>query len=384
MKRISKSLLEQLEALDDHLFLLRQNLLGLQKDEAYFKVIAAELRVLVCPSRRTEGLLWRMVERMDVSDAVNLQLAGNIDVNHPFAAKIPIPTFAFVPIQRAGLGHPDLPSHSYSLRKVIKYCDAIFVTGKGLTHEYLIKAIAQQIGSAHEDNAIELPLATLKAMFINGTKPYIPILTLVAELALQVGERVITAAESDLDFKRKIRQPDDGNMSIVVRMGYWNMPTDKTMIVTCRSFIAEIEFVFSLSGEQITVDVLQRGTEKKVICLKHPPNWQPKCDVVIVLSYSSRIKQIHAILNGKSQDDGIPCDIGWVHAKDLVPTNIPKGQDYPIYRQFFLTYDHLLSPHETEVLLILEQTRDGNWKIPNGGALFNLTGEESEGQEFPH
>ena len=201
-KRINQSLLEQLEALDDHLYLLRQNLLWLQKDEAHFKVIAAELRVLVCPSSGTEGLLWRMVERMNVSDAVELQLAGNVDVKRASAHGL---TFAFVPIQRAGLGHPDLPSCSYSLRKVIKHCDAIFVTGKGLTHEYLIKVIAQQIGSAHEDNAIELSLATLKAMFINGTQPYIPILTIVSELVLEVGERVLTKAEGSYGLKRKTR-----------------------------------------------------------------------------------------------------------------------------------------------------------------------------------
>lgn len=202
MKRISKNLPEQLEALDDHLYLLRQNLLGLQKDEAHFKVIAAELRVLVCTSSGTEGLLWRMVERMDVSDAVELQLAGNVDVNHPFANGL---TFAYVPPQRAGLGHPDLPHRSRSLRKIIKHCDAFFVTDKGLTYEYLIKAIAQQIGSAHEDNAIELPLATLKAMFINGTQPYIPILTFVSELVLEVGERVLSKAEGSHEFKRKTR-----------------------------------------------------------------------------------------------------------------------------------------------------------------------------------
>lgn len=202
MKRISKSLLEQLEALDDHLYLLLKNLLELRKDDAHIKVIAAELRVLVCPSRRTEGLLWRMVERMDVSDVVELQLAGNVDVNHPFANGL---DFFFVPIQRAGFGHPSLPPRPCYLRKVIKHCDAIFVTGKGLTHEYLIKAIAQQIGSAHEDNAIELPLATLKAMFINGTQPYIPILTLISELVLEVGERVLSKAEGSHGFKRKTR-----------------------------------------------------------------------------------------------------------------------------------------------------------------------------------
>jgi hypothetical protein len=201
-KRISKSLLEQLLALDDHLYLLRTNLLELRKDEAHIKIIAAELRVLVCLSSGTEGLLWRMVERIDASDAIELQLAGNVDANHPFANGL---TLAFVPIQRAGLGHPDLPARIYSLRKVVKNCDAIFVTGKGLTHEYLIKLIAQQIGSAHEDNAIDLPLATLKAMFINGTQPYIPILTLVSELVLEVGERVLIKAEISHGFKRKTR-----------------------------------------------------------------------------------------------------------------------------------------------------------------------------------
>lgn len=201
-KRISKSLLEQLRALDDHLYLLRKNLLELQKDEAHFKVIAAELRVLVCSSRWNEGLLWRMAEQIDVSDAVELQLAGNVDVKSPFASGL---TFAFVPIQRAGFGHPLLPPQSYSLRSVIKDCDAIFITGKGLTHEYLIKAIAQQIGSAHEDDAIELPLATLKEIIFNGTSPYISILILISELVLEVGDRVLSKAEGSCGYKQKKR-----------------------------------------------------------------------------------------------------------------------------------------------------------------------------------
>jgi len=191
-----------MEALDDHLYLLRHNVLCLQKDDAHLKAVAAELRVLVCFSSGTEGLLWRMVESMNVSDAVELQLAGNIDGSHPLAKGL---TFAFVPIQRAGLGPPELPPRSYSLRKVIKRCEAIFVTGKGLTHEYLIKAIAEQMGSAHEADALELPLVTLRQMFITGTQPYVSILALVSELALEVGERVLSKAEGSLGFKRKTR-----------------------------------------------------------------------------------------------------------------------------------------------------------------------------------
>lgn len=203
-KRISKTLLEQLEALDDHLYFLRQNLLGLQKDESHYKVLAAELRVLVCLSSGTEGLLWRMVERVNVSDAVELQLAGNVNLKHHLAAGL---SFTFVPIQRAGFGHPDLPSRVYSLRKVIKNCEAVFVTGKGLTHEELIKAIAQQMGSAHEDDYVDLPLAKLKKILFNGKQPYIVVLGLVSDLVLEVGERVLSTAEGNLGFIRKTRSP---------------------------------------------------------------------------------------------------------------------------------------------------------------------------------
>lgn len=82
-KRISKSLLTQLSDLDDHLYLLRQHFVGLGEDQAYLKALSAELRVLVCLSGGTEGLLWRMVDRVNVPDAVELQLAGNVNVNHP-------------------------------------------------------------------------------------------------------------------------------------------------------------------------------------------------------------------------------------------------------------------------------------------------------------
>lgn len=200
MKRISKTLLEHISALDDHLYLLRKNLQWLQKDQAHLKSIAAELRVLVCFSSKTEGLLWRIIERLDVSDAVELELAGNVNVNAPSMSSV---SFAFLRFRRAGSEPSEIPPKWYSLRKVIKYCEAVFVEGKGITHENLIKAIAQQMGSAHEDNGIDLSLAALKAIFINGTQPYISTLTLVSELVLEVGERVLSTAEDSLGFIRK-------------------------------------------------------------------------------------------------------------------------------------------------------------------------------------
>lgn len=379
-KRISKSLLTQLSDLDDHLYLLRQHLLGLGEDQAYLKALSAELRVLVCFSGGTEGLLWRMVDRVNVPDAVELQLAGNVNVNHPLAAGL---SLVFVPIQRAGFGHPALPPNLYSLRKVIKRSEAVFVLGKGISHEHLIKAVAQQMGSAHEDNDIELSLATLNQMFINGTQPYIPIFATDSQLVLQVGERVLSAAEGSLGFRRKVRGPEYGNFSVVLRMGYYEIPASKVMVVALRSFVAEVDLIISLNETEIVCEVRKGGKEVKTFGLKHPSNWEPKVDAVLIVSYSSKAKQVHAIVNGQSQDDGISCEIGWVHAEDLVPTEIPKEKDYPVYRQFLFTYGRLLSSRDCISFLELELRRDGNWKSPDGTLLANVEENEDDGQIFP-
>jgi hypothetical protein len=379
-KRISKSLLEQLRALDDHLHLLRQHCVGLEEDQAYLKALSAELRVLVCISSGTEGLLWRMVDRLNVPDAVELQLAGNVNVKHPLAAGL---SLVFVPIQRAGFGHSAIRPDFYSLRKVIKNSEAVFVLGEGVTHEHLIKAFAQQMGSAHEDDDIELPLATLNQMLINGTQPYVPILVTDSQLVLQVGERVLNAAEGNQGYSRKVRGPEYGNFSVVLRMGYYEIPTSKVMVVALRSFVAEVDLIISWSETDIICEAQKGGIQVKRLDLKHPSNWEPKVDAVLIISYSSRAKQIHAIVNGQSQDDGVSCDIGWVHAEDLFPTEIPKDKDYPVYRQFLLTYSRLLSSSDCHGFLELQLQNDGNWKSPDGTLLVGAEENENDRRIFP-
>jgi hypothetical protein len=83
--RVRKTVLQQLTDLEAHLFLLREHRHNLAKDLDYIKAIAAELRVLVCLSSGTEGLLWRLLERYHVSDQVELHVAGSVDRDHPLA-----------------------------------------------------------------------------------------------------------------------------------------------------------------------------------------------------------------------------------------------------------------------------------------------------------
>jgi hypothetical protein len=239
------------------------------------------------------------------------------------------------------------------------------------------------MGSSHEDDDIELSLATLNQMLINGTQPYIPILVTDSQLVLQVGERVLNAAEGSPGYSRKVRGPEYGNFSVVLRMGYYEILTSKMTVVALRSFVAEVDLLISLSETDIVCEARKGGKEVKRLDLKHPSNWEPKVDAVLIVSYSSKAKQIHAIVNGQSQDDGVSCDIGWVHAEDLVPTEIPKEKDYPVYRQFLFTYSRLLSSRDCNSFLELELQKDGNWKSPDGTLLVSVEENEDDRRVFP-
>jgi len=357
-KKVKKSVSGLVSNLDDHLYLSRLHRLALKDDLAHIKSLSAELRVLVCLSSGTEGLLWRVAEKLGVPDNVQLQIAGNVDKEHPFADGLEL---FFMPIKRAGYGHPALPPGDYSLKKVLKNLEAVYIGGEGLTHEYLIKAVAQQMGSAHEDNGVEVPLVKLQKMFINGVQPYVSTLFVDSEFALQIGERVLCVAERQVKgFKRKVRQ-EIGDLSIAVRMGYSNMPDSKTKIIAARSFISEVEFVFSLDKEQIICDVLKRGIEEKTISLNYPQDWQPHEDIVIALLYSSQAREIHVMLSS-GQREVVPSEIGWVYAEDLVYVDFTRYENYPVYRQFVFIYSRLLTSQDIEGLLALELTDNGNWK----------------------
>src|SRR5258706_13894810 len=90
--------------------------------------------------------------------------------------------------------------------------------GKPLTHEDLIKAVAQQMGAAHEDEGLEPALTQLSSIFINDIEPYIDVLVTDAELTLEVGERVLEAAEARSLILRPDHSHNYGNVSVVIRL----------------------------------------------------------------------------------------------------------------------------------------------------------------------
>ena len=201
--RIPKTLQRKLMDLDDHLYLLAgiRNMLAVG-EAAYLKLLAAELRVLVCHSSGTEGFLWRVTEELDVSDGVDVHLPVNVDRNHSLAREL---DFAFFPLSRSGEGDPRRPPAHCSLRGIIKKSEAVFVSGRGYTHEKLIKDVAQQMGSAHEDDIVDPHLVELSEMIFNNQQLLTEVLVSVADFVLEVGDRAIEVSSQNLGYCRKSR-----------------------------------------------------------------------------------------------------------------------------------------------------------------------------------
>lgn len=357
--RVQKPLQQKLSDLDDHLFLLRDHLYRLNEGTSHLKVLSAELRVLACFSSGTEGLLWRLVEELSVPDDIFLHAVGKRKANHPLSKGL---MFAIVPIKRGGLGDPKLPPNYHSLKWLIKEGEAVYISGKGLTHEYLIKAVAQQMGSAHEDEGVEYALDALKKIFMNGVEPYVQVLAIDTELVLQIGERVLEKAETTSGYRRKIRPESYGDVSLVIRFGLREMVVARIQVYYFQSYISEVEIKCYAGPQSLVFSIFKKGNHIKELKAKYPKDWEINTDAVFTFEYSSQLRRAHAITNGDTQDDWIDCDIGWIHPKELILKKVPKKAAELVYRQFASIYGRLLSEREClDMLLRLQQDADGNW-----------------------
>ena len=147
--------------------------------------------------------MWRTVELLNVSDSVDVHIPGNVDRDHLLAKGL---SFAFVPLYKAGPGDTKMTTGQCSLRGIIKEHEVVFISGQGLTHEYIIKAIAQQMGSAHEDEGVEPLLAELSEIYASEQDIFSEIVTIDANFVLEVGERVFQEVERRYGYTRKKRR----------------------------------------------------------------------------------------------------------------------------------------------------------------------------------
>lgn len=206
-RHVARSFEDKIDALDDHLYLLAINLQDHHAGEtAHLRVIAAELRTLVCESSRTEGLIWRLADELRVSDLVGL------DLPPPYPALDPSVEFAYSPLIRSERHPTPVLDHlvrgDYSLRSVIKERPAVYPGPAPLTFDEVIKFVAQQIGTAHESEDIRVELPSLRRFFLASRGIHAKILCEVADLALEVGWRVLDEAVHARGYRIKPRRRD--------------------------------------------------------------------------------------------------------------------------------------------------------------------------------
>lgn len=352
-----KPLEQKLSDLDAHLFLLREHWHGLAESADHLKVISAELRALVCYSSYTEGLMWRLADELKIDDGIFLHVPGKLIPDHPLAKGL---HFAFVPIQRGGKGDPKLPPDHYSLKYIIKDCEALTVKGKPVTHEYLIKAIAQQMGTAHEDEGLEPALVDLKSILINGIEPFEKVLAADAELTLEIGERILEHAEQHQGFKRQHHAHDYGNVSIALRLRMKQLLDERIPLVSFRSYTSDVDIVCSASPIGVNFALFKQSKTVGELLSTYPNDWEAGHDAVFVFSYCSRTRQTRTITNGVAHEvDSV--DLGWLHASDLCREQVDVEFDDFMEKQFVLTYARLLSSEDCQGLYELPPNGHGLW-----------------------
>ena len=379
-QRIPKSLDRQFTDLDHHLYILRDQLHALTEGEARLKVLAAELRVLICRSSGTDGLIWRLCRTLDVDDRICVQGVGAVKKDHPLATGL---QFSFVPIQRAGYGPPELPAQEVSFERIVLDHEAVFVGGEGLTHDYLIKAVAQQMGSAHEDEGLEIPIYQLEQVFINGVYSYVPILAQDAEFALEVGERVLEKAESTRGFQRPARGWAYGNISIAVRLTLRARSGGPVRLFVCRSHVADAAVEAFLTPQGVGFGFIKRGKRIAEIEAPHPNDWTSGTDALFVLSYCSSAQRARTLTDPGGRGVEAPIPVGWVHAPEMILESIAERDTDVCFIDFISLYQKLLSSKDARGLIELEADEWGNWWSPDGIPLFLRAGDAEREQVFP-
>lgn len=355
--RIPKTLEHKLMDLDAHLFLLRMHVLGLQQSESHLKAIAAELRTLVCLSSGTEGLLHRLVAELAIEDSVLLHVPGNYDLEHPLVKSMQL---GYAPLARAGHGPVEIKPKKFSLRVLIKEIDAVLVNGKPMTHEYLIKAVAQQMGTAHEGDAVEPALVQLNGFVVNDMTPIMQILSLDALLSLEVGERILEEAEQRGIKCRRMHDHSYGDVSIVIRLKVLDalssrFPFYKFMFYGPGSLIE-----CSITPVCVEFNVKKQGVDIAKLLVPYSVERSHGNDFVVVFSYCSKTAQARTITSF-GVFETVECNAGWLHASEV---EVSREEDLAeaVELGFLLIYGRLLSSKEVAELRALPWDGYGLWK----------------------
>jgi len=206
IKKTAEQLLQDCEA---HLYLLREAFRGYLEEPIHYKHIAADLRVLVCGTRTNKPILLDLMD--EYSFSYNVQPPGAREGGPPV---IPQPLHMVGwrddPVQQrlteelAEANNSGDESKMQSVaqqlaelarpvpfREWVNSGLAVFIKPYDYSHRELVLAIAQQIGSSHEDESVDEPIVQLEAILIGGVESYLLLIVDFAEQVIEVGSRFV-------------------------------------------------------------------------------------------------------------------------------------------------------------------------------------------------
>lgn len=343
--RVEKAAQRKVADLEAHLFLLRDHLYRLGEDLAHLKALAAELRVLVCWCDPTEGLLWRLAEKYQVSDEVEVHLPGRVNPDHPLSKGLKLGV-AYISRPDPSLA-PRLPCGVYILREVIKRAEAVYSLGRSYTHEQLVRAIAEQMGAAHEDEGVEPALGAMEDLLIQGVAPYVRILSTDAELVLEVGQRVIATAEREIGYQRQ-RLGDPVSLSLHLRLR--ELPLGRVALGTFRAYVAGVTVDIYLGPRSVAFVVSRHGSGRWEVTAPLPEDWKAGSEAAFSLGYDPRQKKMQALSPGAFGHVVLGCDLGFLDPRDVRFVEAGLGREPYVYRQAFYVHSRLFSADEVKEL----------------------------------
>lgn len=217
--RVSKTSAERLVDCETHLYFLWDALRLYPKERDRFKQIAAELRILVCETRKNKPLLLNLMD--EFAFVYEVQPPG-MSASGPPLKPQPLPMVGWREdpihaeiserLSRAiesgdTAQMKEIDRRLAELAKPIPFREwinrglAVFIAPYDYSHRELVLAIAQQLGSSHEDDSVEEPILRLQQIYIGGQRGDLAPMIVFANDVLSVGVAFIRHVESDHSFQ---------------------------------------------------------------------------------------------------------------------------------------------------------------------------------------
>ena len=212
-RRIRKTSQQLLRDCEVHLRFLSEALSYYSQQPDRYRQIAAELRVLVCETRSNKPILLDMMDQFDFPFAVQppgepFNKAPTVMVGwkddpswHVLQARLSNATtkddIDFLLDEQAKLRRP------VPIREYVNSALAVHIAPYDYSYRDLTLAIAQQVGSSHEDEAVDQPLLQLQSILVGGHPGHIAPILGFAKRILSCGEHFFRHLQEAGQYERK-------------------------------------------------------------------------------------------------------------------------------------------------------------------------------------